>query len=631
MNIKFDSAKRQKFISLIPYILSILAIIAYVILAVRFAHITLPVMDEGTYLIKGKWFLDGTYHPFQEYGPVTNKPPLSFFTLGLSQVFFSPGLRSGRYFVIFLSLVLLLGQWLTVRRLAGPYWAAASVSLFAISPAWIIYYSRATTQVITALCIAWCLFFILGDDRKCWQLCVGAALASLSAMVRQNMLPFFALAMLYLLWQNGLKKGILCVAVGSAVFITCNALYWPEMYATIWQPLMPGFINELVNSVSNGSIASGDLGLPFLNKEYQWIYEAQVFFDGVRFFFVPFIFSVTTFLTIPLKDFLLNKKNRKSAFLALTFTVLTALHFLAALNENNFMYSFPAYFSFYLPVGITLIPIAASTILKQRGTLKTLALALFTLIVSTGIGLSLYRDISAAIMELRVPSISERTLFHGKYELWDVLLNRFGIDIPTQEFLLPAAAGLLAGVLLLILSALAWAILRKHRPKFSYLAILWASIMFIGVVLSPTPIMAGKGSIQTCPDSDVIARLESVAARLETQIAPGSLVYWEGIIPLPLLYIPDVRLFPAQLNMEFYFRVGGDADFLERKGYWNQALAERWIDQADYLLLSEKVVQQRSDHLNIQYHAKFEQLASTASINPCDDTALITIFKRLPQ
>jgi hypothetical protein len=71
----------------LPVILSVLAIILYLVQAAYYMHHIQPVMDESTYLLKGKWFIDGTYQPFQEYGPITNKPPLSFISLGISQIF----------------------------------------------------------------------------------------------------------------------------------------------------------------------------------------------------------------------------------------------------------------------------------------------------------------------------------------------------------------------------------------------------------------------------------------------------------------------------------------------------------------------------------------------------------------
>jgi uncharacterized BrkB/YihY/UPF0761 family membrane protein len=66
------------------------------------------------------------------------------------------------------------------------------------SPSWIIYYSRAMTQVVTSLLIVWSLYFLLGEDRKQSQLIIGAILAALVVMVRQNLLPLFVFTLLYI-------------------------------------------------------------------------------------------------------------------------------------------------------------------------------------------------------------------------------------------------------------------------------------------------------------------------------------------------------------------------------------------------------------------------------------------------
>ena len=180
-------------------ILSVLAIILYLVQAAYYMHHIQPVMDESTYLLKGKWFIDGTYQPFQEYGPITNKPPLSFISLGISQILFGPGLASGRILAIIFSSLMLIGLWLVVERLSGKWWALFSITLFILSPAWIIYFSRAMTQVVSSMLVVWSLFFILVKNKSSWAPYAGVILAALTTMIRQNMLPFFGLVLLYLI------------------------------------------------------------------------------------------------------------------------------------------------------------------------------------------------------------------------------------------------------------------------------------------------------------------------------------------------------------------------------------------------------------------------------------------------
>lgn len=101
--------------------------IVYFLQSLRYAFTLLSVEDEGGYLLKGYWYVTGQYIPFQDYGPFTNHMPLAFLIPGYIQQWFGTGLRSGRFFAVFLGLLFLVGLWLLVRRLAGHWWAAAAV------------------------------------------------------------------------------------------------------------------------------------------------------------------------------------------------------------------------------------------------------------------------------------------------------------------------------------------------------------------------------------------------------------------------------------------------------------------------------------------------------------------------
>ncbi len=616
---------KEKLIALLPIAFAIVTILIYVLLAIQYAHNIQPVMDETTYLLKGKWFLDGTYQPFQDYGPITNKPPFSFMTLGLSQILLEPGLRSGRIFSIILSILMLIGVWLTVNRLAGKWWALFSIALFAISPAWIIYYTRAMTQVASALLVAWCLFFVLGEDKKFWQLCAGLILAALTTMIRQNMLPFFGLVMIFVLWINGLRKGWRPVLIGILVFVLFNVIYWPQIYTTIWEPQLPKIFNTIVHALTGIPGVQSTFGLPLLNKDFSAIDEIQVFFDGVRYFFIPFIITIAAIIIIPFKEMFLEKKYRIMAFLAVSFALLTGIHYLASIRENNFLYSFPAYLAFYLPVGIILIPLFFKFIRGLKPGFSIVIFAVLFILISAGIGLSLRTDIAPGLMNIQVPSL--KPPFHSDYELWDVLSARFNISTTAQKYLLPIVAGAFAGTLILVISFALWMVLKKINKPKDYFAILLIEILVIGLLLTPTLIMAGKGSIGIC-SKDVLVRNEAIGHRLQFLLPNGALVYWEGTVPTPLLYLPDNRFFPVQLNLQYNYLIGGDVDVLEKNGYWNDELAQRWIDKADFLILSPAVSQKWSIDSNPINIMKYSLIDTSESTNPCNDSSILLIYKR---
>ena len=87
--------------------IAVLAGFAYLVQAVIYAHSQESILDEGAYLYKGYLFATGRYTPYQDYGPWSNHMPLSFLIPGAVQVLIEPGLRTARYFAIFLGLLML--------------------------------------------------------------------------------------------------------------------------------------------------------------------------------------------------------------------------------------------------------------------------------------------------------------------------------------------------------------------------------------------------------------------------------------------------------------------------------------------------------------------------------------------
>ena len=613
--------KDKDFIDKLLIILSISVILLYFIQASNYTHYIQPVMDESSYLLKGKWFINGTYKPFQDYGPLPTYPPLSFISLGISQLLLDSGLESGRIIAVFYSVIMLVGLWLTVNRLRGKWWALFSVGLFVISPAWIIYYSRAMTQGISSLLVVWSLYFLLGEKKKNWEPYVGVILAAMTTMIRQNMLPYLGLVILYVIWMEGIRKGWKHALAGILIFILSNLVFLPRIYTNIYAEHLPDIINNAVYKLIN----IDPMAKVAIQKDFLVIDEIQVLFDGVRYYFPPVIATIATFI-IPLKILIINKKYHNLIFLASSFLLLTGIHFLACVRENIFLYSFPAYIAFYLPLGIVLIPELISTLPIQKSRISTLAFACFGILITAGIGLGIREKISPLLFKLRVPSST--SLFQGEFELWDVLLTRFGIPISTQNYLLPVVAGVLIGLMILAVAGIVWLLLKNIQKPTYYLNVLFFTLFSLGLILSPTYILAGKGSIGVC-ENDVLERNKIIGEKLRSTLSPGARIYWEGNIPTPLLYLTDFKFHPVQLNMHFNFLVGGDPDIVERNGYWNDELAVRWIREADYLLLSPETAASRGIQSDPAYQEMFSLQEITESLNPCSDSTVLLIFKRI--
>lgn len=616
--------KASKIHHFIPFFLAGLVILIYILQTSSLIHHIQPVMDEGTYLLKGKWMIDGTYRPFQDYGPLINKPPFSFISLGISQVI-SPGLESGRVLAILFGSLTLIGIFLVANHLYGRWWGVFSIFLFIISPAWQIYYSRAMTQVVSSFLVTWCLFFILVKFHQDWNLYLGVILASVTVMIRQNMLPFFGLVIFYIIWELGLKKGWRIALAGIISFLILNAIYWPQIYAAIWAPQLPAFINSIIFRLTGTSALYDVSSVLQMNKDFSRLDEIQVFFSGMRIFFIPFFTALTTFLAIPTKS-LLEKRHRRTLFLSASFLLLIAIHFLASVLQNNFLYSFPAYYGFFLPLGIILVPQLFTNLADDKPKINLVLLMILVLIITTGIGFSLQEDIAASLLKMRVPSLNLSS--HQPYELWDVLSSRFNLSQSSLMRILPTTAGFLFGALILFIAFLAHRLIKIHQKPLNATSVLLVITIAFGLILSPTYLVAGKGSIGMCKN-DVLARNKEIGGVLQNTLKEGSRIYWEGTIPIPLLYLHGFQYYPAQLNMHFNYLKGGNQDIVERNGFWNDELAQRWLHEADYLVLSPDAAVNRGLNSDADLMKKFELIKVTESLNPCSKTTVLQIFKKL--
>ncbi len=156
-------------------------------------------------------------------------------------------------------------------------------------------------------------------------------------------------------------------------------------------------------------------------------------------------------------------------------------------------------------------------------------------------------------------------------------------------------------------------------------------MLIIGLVLSPTVVLAGSKMERVCY-GDVIASYESVGKHLASLIPPGSSVYWEGgLSVVPLLYLPGIRIYPAQINDGYSFRIGGNAEELQRAGLWNSELQTRWLSEADFILVEQDRYSKAINYwTEILKPDRFNELEISPSFLPCRETRL-RVFQRIEQ
>jgi len=154
------------------------------------------------------------------------------------------------------------------------------------------------------------------------------------------------------------------------------------------------------------------------------------------------------------------------------------------------------------------------------------------------------------------------------------------------------------------------------------------TFLLAGTMLAPTVVLGGGYRTYDC-SGDVIASYEAVGKRLAEIIPPGSHVYWRGqLSAVPLLYVPGIQIYPAQINGDYSFlNAGEDLDMITRFGRWNQALASQWATEADFVLVEQRRF--RDWLRDMMLSGEYEELSPIPPTVNCRDNSQIRIFKRL--
>ncbi|MEA4909605.1 MAG: glycosyltransferase family 39 protein [Anaerolineaceae bacterium] len=603
-------------------VVALLGGLVYLAQSVYYAHADMVSMDEGTYLTKGLLFATGVYRPFQDYGPWTNKMPLAFLVPGWAEAMFGPGLRTGRYLSVLLGVLLLLALWLAARRLAGRWPAAAVVWAMALNPGNVMLYSLAISQVQVACLLAWSLYLVLGDGRRLWQLVLGSLLAMATVLTRQNMAPAVALVLAYIWWQHGGRAFLWSTGAAAILFVLPHALYWPNILA-IWAPWLPASLTPFLSAwrpVLNAASVSV--------QHFDWITRLYVFWEGMRWNFFALAGAVLTWILWPRRrEWQSPVHFRAAVFLSVLLVTLTAMHLWAAIGQEYCVYCYTVYLPFFSLAGVLLVAVSFRSWVRRPGLLRQALAALAVLVLGVGIGFGAQQALDEPLLNLPIPRTRNLRILPGTNELWRSLSNKFGWSYEFQQQVLPTAAGLLFAVGLLALCLAYFLLRRKARLQWGAAVSALLAFFLLGSLLAPTPVFSGSSLPNDC-GLDVIASHEAAGAHLAQLIPPGSRVYWQNdLSPAPLLYIPGAQIYPPQLNHWYSYLQGGDPDQLLKLGYWNEILAARWQQEADFLLVADQYVD--SFYANQSLMGDFDELAPSPPVLPCESRSVIHIFRRV--
>lgn len=614
--------KNNELPSWLPFALAGLGAVLYLIQAVNYAHTTVSSLDEGSYLIKGMFYLNETYQPFEPYGPLTNKAPFAFLIPGIAEYVFGAGLRTGRYFSIFLGLLTLLGTWITARRWAGTWLAVFAVWVFALSPMIVKLHARAVSEVIIACMLAWICVLALDEKKSLWRIILASVLAAVAVFTRQNMAPLLPLLILYVYFQHGKRAGILSFAAASLAFLSFHIAYWPRVM-TIWTPWLPEALTPFLDSfrIPTDSV-------PIWNPDIDFGNRLNAFFQGIRYHFTPIIGSFFGLILLPPRfaDWKSAPAMRAAFFLAVSFFTLALMHGWAALASQYESYScvfcFSNYLGFFDPLGILFFVLASAHAWNQNpNRVVRIASVFIVLLTATGIGYSLFEFVGDGLLNLPIVP-RPRSGGIAFIAIVDALTQ--GLDMPLVQVKrwISSTLGLISGICVLIIALF----FSKRKPNKSFTPILVNSFLVTGFLLSPI-LHLGESRLD-CAGTNIIRDHEELGAYLASVIPPDSLVYWDGgNAYTPMLYVTQARIFPPQINDGYTFHIGGDPDALYYFSHWNAELDQRWRAEADIFIIEAKRYADWKDFLT---PGQFQEFAKPAHSPSCVEGAELRIFQRLP-
>ncbi|HET6594082.1 MAG TPA: hypothetical protein VFG81_00565 [Anaerolineales bacterium] len=568
-----------------PYLFEILAVLGLILYGVQswyFVHSLDSIGDEGSYLYKGYMFARGDYYPFQEYTFWTNKAPLAFLIPGYIQLWFGPGLREARYFAMFVSIVMVIGVWITARRLAGSAWAALAVWVLALSAAQISIYSEALSQGLIACMLAWMFVLTLGENRPLWQLVLGSALSVVIVMTRQNMAIVPVLLVGYIFWQYGARAGWWAFGTSAVLFIAFHLFYWPGILQ-IWAPWLPRSITPFLDPFRGFETIDQSIFV----FDASFASRLQSFANGMTDNIFVFFGFFSALILFPKRANWKSVHRFKTAvFLGATFFLLFLMHTLASLPVDYCVHCFSGYQMFYSVTGLFFLLVVFSNGSLEISRPQLILLFICVLCFATLIGLNYYQLWSDWLLRnLQIPRVN-RILSNGKLtflSLGDVFTHTLNLSIQLQKRLAAALGGLLAGGIVL---GLIWILQRYFVPSRGTYALVNSTLVGCLLVGSVLPFSVHWASRNRECATRFLTYYEEAGRTLADLIPPGSQLYWRGSGRQLafMLYVDHVKIFPPQIHAGAGY-ADGETQRLYRLGFFNKELDEQWRQSADILMV----------------------------------------------
>jgi len=597
------------------------------------AHAQASVLDEGAYLYKGYLFATGQYKPYEPYGPWTNHMPFSFLIPGYLQVWLGLGLRSARYAAVALAFIGLAAFWTVTRRLAGPWWAAGLVWAVAYNPALVKLYSMSASQELVFCLLGISLALTLGEERPTWQVTLGAAVAGLLLMTRINMSPVYALLLVYIFWQHGKKTGWWAAGVSLALVLAGHLYYAPGIFE-FWGKQLPGFITSLVTSILgiNPPIIPGEIATKVWDPEQyvglgsRWL----SFLLALKVHLAPVLaFGGALLLWRRPSDWRSRSSWKAAVFLAVGFIVLFASHAWAALGKSYCVYCLESYMAFFSPLGLLLFAVTVCEMPESRQLNRGQAIVIVVSLLALAVWFGYHQSWVNVrdLLKSEVARVKDFQVQPGTIPLWGLVENLTGWDYEQSFNVFSWVFGVLTGAALVLVN---WGLRKLSQPARLYPAAV--TLLVVSLSLSayaaPSEYLAGYDRIYDCR-GDVIESYEAVGRALQEVIPPGAKVYWRGgLSAVPLLYIPQAQPYLPQINSNYSRFIGGDDQTMLMLGRWNDTLSEKWLHEADYLLVAGENMGELQPAID---SGEYTLVATTPPVIDCRQNTPIYIYQRVPQ
>jgi hypothetical protein len=353
--------------------------------------------------------------------------------------------------------------------------------------------------------------------------------------------------------------------------------------------------------------------------------QVLAFFSNFQANFIVLLGAITSLFLWPSRwEWKDPARKRAAIFLAILFFTLLIIHAAGSLGFSACPFCFTPYTTFFVGPALLLVVVSFPFWRKSISVpLQVLAVILLGFI-SFGIGAVAAEQLGTGLLAASLPRVSNGIHLGQWVTLWDYVSNK--LKLPYFDARVLVSIMLCLGIFFLVMCGilLIRSLLHRKGIKGKYSLGVISLLVFLGggFIISPSL----NAPYYEC-GQDVLDNYESIGKDLKVLIPAGSSLYWAGASAVPLSYLDDVTIHPAQVYGLFTYLSNPDDKAVEEAGYWNSGLDQLWFSQADFLIMEQ-------DQLNgpLGLAARIDPALFDMTVlppaNPCEITNSLLVFRR---